>query len=166
MRILRIASALVSGLRRLGVEAEEAPGSNRAGPDVSAACFEVPSAYEIVVRGRKLLGSAQSRGSGYVLQHGSLPLTGQLGRLVDALAFADDGERARLRSSLADHAATLAELSGRVYTFDEAAGALEAGFRDALLLELEPGGISDAEAGKAQELAHTKYGADEWTGLR
>src|SRR5512142_460873 len=32
---LRISHGLVAGLRRLGIEAEEAPGSSRAGPDVS-----------------------------------------------------------------------------------------------------------------------------------
>ena len=56
---LRISHGLVAGLRRLGIPAEEAPGSNRAGPDVSAACFEVPSAYEITAGGRKILGSAR-----------------------------------------------------------------------------------------------------------
>ena len=45
---LRLSAGLVAGLARLGIAAEPAPGTNRPGPDVSAACFEVPSAYEIV----------------------------------------------------------------------------------------------------------------------
>ena len=73
---------------RLGIEAEEAPGTNRAGPDVSAACFEVPSAYEITVGGKKLIGSAQARRKEGVLQHGSLPLVGDLARITK-----DEGER-------------------------------------------------------------------------
>ena len=74
---LNISNALLAGLQRLGVTAEKAPASVRAGSDVSAACFEVPSAYEITAGGRKLMGSAQSRRAGYVLQHGSLPLVGR-----------------------------------------------------------------------------------------
>ena len=93
---LRISHGLVAGLRRLGIDAEEAPGTNRAGPDVSAACFEVPSAYEIVAGGRKILGSAQARRSTSVLQHGSLPLVGDLTRVVDCLAFEDEAEREAL----------------------------------------------------------------------
>ena len=89
---LRLGYGLVAGLEELGIPAEEAPGTNRAGRDVSAACFEVPSAYEIVADGRKLLGSAQTRRSDYVLQHGSLPLTGDLTRLVDCLTFASEEE--------------------------------------------------------------------------
>jgi lipoate-protein ligase A len=44
---LRISNALIAGLRLLGVQADKAPGDVRAGPDVSAVCFEVPSAYDI-----------------------------------------------------------------------------------------------------------------------
>ena len=58
---LRISHGLVAGLRRLGIAAEEAPGTNRAGPDVSAACFEVPSAYEIV--GERAQGPGQRAGA-------------------------------------------------------------------------------------------------------
>ena len=50
---LRLSVGLVAGLTRLGIAAEPAPGTNRPGPDVSAACFEVPSAYEIVAGTRK-----------------------------------------------------------------------------------------------------------------
>ena len=61
---LRISNALLAGLHRLGVTAEKAPGDVRVGADVSAVCFEVPSAYEITVGTRKLMGSAQSRRAG------------------------------------------------------------------------------------------------------
>ncbi len=53
---LRLSNALLTGLRRLGLEADKAAGSVRAGPDVSAACFEVPSAYEITARGPQTAG--------------------------------------------------------------------------------------------------------------
>ncbi len=104
---LRLSNALVLGLQRAGLAGvEKAGGSVRAGPDVSAACFEVPSAYEIVADGRKLLGSAQSRRAGYVLQHGSLPLVGDITRLIDVLAL-EPAEATRLRSELAQRATTL-----------------------------------------------------------
>ena len=79
---LRLSHGLVAGLRRLGIAGRGGAGHATApGPDVSAACFEVPSAYEIVAGTRKLLGSAQARRAGSVLQHGSLPLTGDLTRV-------------------------------------------------------------------------------------
>lgn len=38
----------------------------------SAVCFDAPSWYELVVEGRKIAGSAQTRQKGVILQHGSL----------------------------------------------------------------------------------------------
>jgi lipoate-protein ligase A len=160
---LRIAQGLLAGLRRLGLEAETAPETNRAGPDASAACFEVPSAYEIVAGGRKLLGSAQNRRAGYVLQHGSLPLTGDLVRLIECLAAADDAERAILRESLADHAVTVAQVLGREVSFDEATEAMAAGMAEGLGIALLPGELSAAERESAAGLAREKYGHPSWT---
>ncbi|MEM7532415.1 MAG: lipoate--protein ligase family protein [Chloroflexota bacterium] len=105
---LRISEALVAGLEAFGVEVEKADRRVRAGKDVSAACFEVPSAYELTAGGRKLVGSAQSRRKGYVLQHGSLPLYGDITRLIDVLAL-DDGTRDGLKQALSIRAGTLAQ---------------------------------------------------------
>lgn len=160
---LRISRGLVAGLRRLGIDAQEAPGSNRAGPDVSAACFEVPSAYEIVANGRKVLGSAQARRAKSVLQHGSLPLGGDLTRVVDCLAFDDEAERAALRAALNGHAATAEELAGRPISYDEALAALTAGLADALQIELAPGTLTDIERSWATELVRDKYANLTWT---
>jgi lipoate-protein ligase A len=161
---LRLAGGLVDGLRRLGIPAEQAPATNRPGPDVSAACFEVPSAYEIVVHGRKLLGSAQNRRGGFVLQHGSLPLTGDLTRLIDCLQFPSEVERAALRRSLAEHAVTVEELTGRVIRLEEASDALTAGFSAALEIDLVPSELTAQERECAAELARDKYGSPTWTG--
>jgi len=163
---LRLSHGLVAGLQQLGIPAEEAPGTNRAGRDVSAACFEVPSAYEIVAGGRKLLGSAQTRRAEYVLQHGSLPLTGDLTRLVDCLTFASEEEREALRLSLAERATTVEGITGRSVSLAEAAGALAAGFRSALNIELVESELSPAEQAWAEQLMHEKYLNAAWTNFR
>lgn len=160
---LRISHGLVAGLRRMGIAAEEAPGTNRAGPDVSAACFEVPSAYEIVAHGKKILGSAQARRSTSVLQHGSLPLEGDLTRVVDCLAFDDEAARQALRASLRDHAATVYELTGRHVSQDEAVEAMVAGMADALQIELVPDELTEEELAWTGALLRDRYANDEWT---
>jgi lipoate-protein ligase A len=160
---LRISHGLVAGLRRLGIPAEEAPGTNRAGPDVSAVCFEVPSAYEIVAQGRKLMGSAQSRRSTFVLQHGSLPLAGDLTRLVDCLALADEAKREVLRRSLAARATTVEAVVGRPVPFAEAGEAMIAGFAEALAIELVPGDLTEAERTWTADLVRDKYSHRNWT---
>ncbi len=164
---LRLSQGLLAGLQILGVAADKAAGHVRAGRDVSAACFEVPSAYEITARGRKLIGSAQSRRQGYVLQHGSLPLVGDITRLVDVLAL-DEEARAALRAHLAVRACTLAyaldvpEDSPQV-DFFHVAQALAQGFAQALNLSLVPGTLTPHETREAARLIREKYAHPEWT---
>ncbi|HEV8191109.1 MAG TPA: lipoate--protein ligase family protein, partial [Ktedonobacterales bacterium] len=89
----KLSQGLLSGLRLLDVPAEMNPVVPSGVHNASAACFEVPSAYEIVVGEQKLIGSAQTRSGGRVLQHGSLPLHGDIARVVECLHFASEAER-------------------------------------------------------------------------
>jgi lipoate-protein ligase A len=159
----RISEGLVAGLRLLGVPAEEAPGSSRAGPDVSAACFEVPSAYEITAKGRKLMGSAQSRRVDWVLQHGSLPLYGDVTRIVDYLTLDSEEARHALRETLRMRATTVEAVLGYRLGFNEAAEAMARGFAQALPVILTRGELSGEEIAAAERLVAEKYGAEAWT---
>ena len=161
---LRLAQALELGLERMGLAVKKAPGDTRTAPDVSAACFEVPSAYEITVNGRKLIGSAQSRRQGWVLQHGSLPLTGDITRVVDGLAFASEGEREDLRGALAQRATTVAAELGRPVSINDAIAALTGAFAQHLDLTFEPGELSAREQQRCDRLLDERYRHPAWTG--
>ena len=147
----RLSAGLVDGLRRLGVPAELNPVNPYGTASSSAACFEVPSAYEITAGGKKLMGSAQSRPAGRVLQHGSLPLVGDITRVAEYLRFASVAERASLRAHLGQRATTLRDALGREVGFAEATDALCAGFAAALNLDLVPAALSAAEQRVAAE---------------
>ncbi len=69
---LEIARPLLAALRELGADVGLAGDPGQPGQDEN--CFQQPSWYEIEVEGRKLLGSAQVRHLGVLLQHGALPL--------------------------------------------------------------------------------------------
>jgi lipoate-protein ligase A len=153
-----LSAGLVEGLRRLGAPAGMNPVNPYGVHNASAACFEVPSAYEIVCGEKKLIGSAQTRPQGRVLQHGSLPLRGDIARVAGYLSFEGDGERDRLRAHLRDRAATLGEVLGHPVGFDEAASALAAGFVAALNLDLRPGSLTDGELVAAERIQAHKSG--------
>jgi lipoate-protein ligase A len=164
---LRLSNALLAGLQELGLVAGKAAGNARTGPDVSAACFEVPSAYEITAAGRKLIGSAQSRRARYVLQHGSLPLVGDITRLIDLLVLPAD-ERATLRQQLATRAGTLAQALGvadeaEIVQFQPVARALAQGFASTLNLQFKPGSLSAYELREAARLIREQYANPSWT---
>jgi lipoate-protein ligase A len=72
-----IAAGLLAGLRNLGIPAELVTRTNRHAGLVKKdtrdpSCFSSPSWYEIVVAGKKIVGSAQRRIPGAFLQHGSI----------------------------------------------------------------------------------------------
>ncbi len=70
---LEIARPLLAALRSLGADVGLAGDPGQPGRDEN--CFQQPSWYEIEAGGRKLLGSAQVRHLGVLLQHGALPLS-------------------------------------------------------------------------------------------
>ena len=75
---------LLQGLARLGVAAQLASGDATARPRSLGAgpCFDTASDGELVVAGRKLVGSAQWREEGAVLQHGSMLIADHRSRLA------------------------------------------------------------------------------------
>ena len=67
--------------------------------EIKLPCFLSPNRNEIMAAGKKLVGSAQKRTAGAVLQHGSIPLDGSFRRLPEFLAVSPE-EQARQRALL------------------------------------------------------------------
>jgi lipoate-protein ligase A len=70
-----VAEALQEALAALGVTAEPAPRPAAVQRAEVFDCFAEPATDELCAGGRKLIGSAQRRAGGGVLQHGSIRLT-------------------------------------------------------------------------------------------
>ena len=126
-------------------------------------CFEVPANWEITVNGKKLVGSAQVRRKDGVLQHGTLPLHGDLGRITQALAFPEDAAREQAANRLLEHATTVEAALGRQVGWEAAVLAFEQGFATALGLKLAPGDLTEGETLRAEALLAEKYGNQAWT---
>jgi lipoate-protein ligase A len=159
----RLSGALLRAVRTLGLDAEMNTGGQAAHDLPNPVCFEVPSAYEITVRGKKLIGSAQARRKAGVLQHGSLPLTGDLARIVEALVFPDDVARREAARRLTARATTAESVLGHPLTWDEAAAAFVNAFATELGLCFQALPISESEAQRASALVQEKYDHPVWT---
>ncbi|MEA3339669.1 MAG: biotin/lipoate A/B protein ligase family protein [Chloroflexota bacterium] len=153
----RLSAGLVRGLERLGGAGVVADRRWRGRRLEGPVCFETPSNYEITFGGRKLVGSAQMRSRGVLLQHGALPLCGDVARICQFLVSHPDPARVRARAT------TVAATLGRPVSWSEAADAVAAGFAGALNLRLEPGALTEDERAWAEELWAEKYATDEWT---
>lgn len=159
----RLAGALLAAVQELGLAVEVKAGRETGNGNPNPVCFEVPSAYEITVNGKKLIGSAQARKKDGVLQHGSLPLTGDLARICQALAFTDEAARQQAAARLLARAATVESALGRAVAWETAARAFICAFETRLGLTFERGELSASELRRADELVRGKYAHPDWT---
>lgn len=160
----RLAQALLYAVHNLGlpVEIKEYIGEP-AIQNLNPICFEVPSTYEITVQGKKLIGSAQARKKEGVLQHGSLPLTGDLARICQALIFKDEDAREKAAARLLERATTVETVLGREVSFEDAGQAFVKGFEAQLGVQFEHGEMSPSELKRTEELVEEKYAHPSWT---
>jgi lipoate-protein ligase A len=156
----RISRALQAGLRTLGVLTTMAPES--AAPTAAehgAACFDRPSAHEILLDGKKLIGSAQVRRGSAILQHGSILVEPRIERLMACLRPAADGKREK--ADLTSSVAGLAEAGLR--DTDAIAVAIAAAIGQEFAVELLPGTLMDSETALASLYVKDKYATPQWT---
>lgn len=158
---LKISRGILEALQSMGVPAEMVARPAKGGHG-TAACFDAPSWYEIVVDGRKLVGSAQVRKHGVLLQHGSLPLTMDAEKFFSLLRMPNQRVRERLVREFQRKACSLEEALGRPVTYDATRKALEKGLAKMLGITLEPGPLTKGEMELAEQLAKEKYATDGW----
>jgi len=154
-----ISGALLRALRPLGLTRAEATAhaaAGRQGRVRTPVCFEIPSDYEVTVDGRKLVGNSQMRVRGGILQHGSLPLTGDIGAISAYLTARPDP--ARIRAV----ALTLQDALGRAVTWIEVAEPLLAAFGDVLNLTLVESPLTQGERRQVERLLAEKYDNPAW----
>jgi lipoyl(octanoyl) transferase len=114
---LEIHDMIAHGLERLGIDALLASRC-RSVPLDAGACFSQPAGGEVLVSGRKVVGSAQLRQGGALLQHGSILLADNQ-RMVRELMTGPG--LADALSSPQDTAGTDSPLLGRLVTLTELA---------------------------------------------
>jgi lipoate-protein ligase A len=159
----RLSKALLFSLHTLEIHAEVHP-TNSIGnsQDNAAVCFEVPSNYEIVINGKKLIGSAQARRKNGLLQHGTLPLWGDLTRIMDVLIYSDEQNRRDAALRLLSHATTVETVLSSHISWETAALTFIAGFQSALNLKLVQADPSAQEIKLAERLQKEKYTHPAW----
>jgi lipoate-protein ligase A len=152
----RINAVLLDALTALGVPARHAAPAPALAPGLRP-CFDVPAAHEIAIDGRKLVGSAQWRHEGALLQHGSI-LVHDDQELIQRLL--------KEPVSVTPPAATLAAALGREPEPGEVAAALSAALSRGLgapaVLPIE---LTAVLRGEVDRLCDT-YHDDAWTWRR
>jgi lipoate-protein ligase A len=150
-----INDVLLAGLRALGVRAQRATRTAAPPPGLRP-CFDVPSEHEIVVGKRKLVGSAQWRHDGALLQHGSI-LVRDDQALIERLLREPVGATPL--------AATIADAIGREPALDEVAGVLHRALSNATGSDVGSLALDDQLRHETSRL-QDGYLDDAWTWRR
>lgn len=162
-----LSGGLLEGFRNLGLDASfSVPLTDSQKADLkkpkSAVCFDAPSWYEMVVEGRKIAGSAQTRQKGVILQHGAILLDLDAEKLLSVFKFSDEEAKERMRRKIPQKAAAINELRQENATHEECASAFKAGFEAALGIRLKPFSLSAEQRLEVQKIEEMRYANPAW----
>ncbi len=163
-----ISQGLLYGFQNLGLHAyfsvpETEEEKEKLKNPRSSVCFDAPSWYELVLEGKKVAGSAQTRQKGVILQHGSILIDLDEDKLFDLFNYPSERVRERMQRNFGTKAITIEQVANRKISLDEVREAFKKGFEQGLKMELEPYILTEKEIHYVEELAKTKYENTEWT---
>lgn len=152
-----VASFLMEFYKTLGIDADfacDVSSSNELGAP-SVLCFAGREKYDIVVRGKKIGGSAQKRLKHVIFQHGSIPLKLQTERATQFLHNSADAE-------LAGIVTCLEELLDRPLDPTILSEMLVDAFKRSFKVDAVRGFLSEQERDIFTQLKEVKYSSDDW----
>jgi lipoate-protein ligase A len=148
---------LALGLGRLDVDARVVgEGEGRVLPPDAGPCFRAPAPGELVVGGRKVVGSAQVRIGEAILQHGSILMGGSQEILAD---LGDEAQGSDLPP------VTLSEILGGAPDAEDLMAAVRSGLEAHLGGEWKESDFTDQELAEAESLL-PRYRSEAWTWRR
>lgn len=162
-----ISEGLLLGFQNLGLNAYfSVPNTDEQKENLknpkSAVCFDAPSWYELVVEGKKVAGSAQTRQKGVILQHGAILLDLDEDKLIQTFKFASEEIREKVRKGLSQKAVSINKIISKPVTMEECKIAFKKGFADALEIELVEYNLTQEQKNYIKQLEVTRYANDKW----
>lgn len=163
-----ISQGLLEGFRELGLNTyfaipQTAEEKEKLKNPRSSICFDAPSWYELVVEGKKVAGSAQTRQKGVVMQHGSILIDLDVDKLFELFIYPNERIRERLQQNFKNKAIAINEITNSKNTLNDVRNAFKLGFEKGLNIKLEPYQLTTEENNYVEELATKRYRNDQWT---
>jgi lipoyl(octanoyl) transferase len=151
-----ISSGLLEGLKNLGLKA--VMNSEVSEGQKSAVCFNDPSWYEMVVNNKKIVGSAQKRIDGKILQHGAVLIDADVKKYCSLFNNCSSELIMKVKKRMTSINDELKE----GVSYSAVALAMRKGFEKALGIEFEESELTEKEKELAKKLERNKYSKDVW----
>lgn len=162
----QLSRGLAEGFALLGLPVVMVKPLAHDGRHTGGACFDALSAYELAAEGKKIVGSAQARRDGALLQHGSILNDLDIDSLFATMRDDDPERLARAKESFLEKATSIRHIAGAPRPIDELFKAFKKGFELALGrdfgAQFEEGELTPKERARAKELEEKVYRAQDW----
>ncbi|MBN1280198.1 MAG: lipoate--protein ligase family protein [Candidatus Thermoplasmatota archaeon] len=144
----RICNALIRGLHHLSIESTYAPIN------------------DIVVKGKKISGNAQTRKHNTVLQHGTILLDVDVEKMFTVLNVPSEKMKDKLISDVRQRVTSLRHIRGKDVGFDDVATAMKRGFEEEFTITLRQGALTSEEDQLATQFENECFSTRQWNHRR
>ncbi len=117
---------------------------------------------DILVKGKKISGNAQTRRAGVLLQHGTLLYEVDVDRMFSLLKVSDEKIKDKMIASAKERVTSVRQQAN--VDMEDVLAALEKGFTQGR--EYDAGELSEEELADARGLVESRYKKQEWNGMR
>lgn len=143
-----ICQGVIEGLNGLGIAAQFVPLN------------------DIIVGGKKISGSAQTRRNHSVLQHGTVLMDTDVEKMFSLLKVPSEKIKDKLIENVKERVTSITSAVSKNVEFDDVCAALAKGFERSLEIELVQGQLSTTEKELAEEIRKDRYTNPEWNHKR
>lgn len=143
-----ICGGIIEGLKEFDVKAEFVPLN------------------DIIVNGKKISGSAQTRRSRTLLQHGTILIDTDVDKMFSILKVPSEKLKDKLISHVKERVTSLSHVLQKEVEFKEVCSKMASGFASSLNLDLEKGALSETEISLAKEIKRDRYSNHDWNHRR
>lgn len=161
-----ISQGIVKGLEIEGIEVDELSKGERISREkLSAACFNTHASYEITINNKKVVGSAQHRKDGVILQHGSIVIDFDVDKLFEVIKTKTPDLKDRAKRFTSNKASGIKNETNKEIDIKKLEESIIKGFEYRFDTEFEEDELSEYEMELAKEL-YEKYISKEYLSKR
>ena len=140
----RICGAIIRGLKHLWIESKYAPIN------------------DIIVNNKKISGSAQTRKSKTVLQHGTVLIDVDVDKMFKILKVPNEKIKDKLIADVKQRVTSIKHISGNNASFNDVADSMKIGFEEEFGVELVNGDLTSKEINLTKKFEKECFSTNEW----